>query len=104
MERTHTLVFRQRQDTTERESRTEDLAEKTEELIDRVIELPGKTKTAQAAEKEVVEEVVLPYTCHTDRTDCIQQPYSSHTVVRVCTARVGGRTAGRTAEQRCVGF
>ena len=31
MERTHTLVFRQRQDTDKERSQTEDLAEKTEE-------------------------------------------------------------------------
>ena len=58
---------------TGRESHTEDLAEKTEELTDRVTELPGKKKTAQ---EEVAKEVVLPYgisySCCTNRTYSIQ--------------------------------
>ena len=59
VERTHTHTCistetRYRQ----RESQIEDLAEKTEELTDRVTELPGSKKTAQEA---AAEETVLPY-------------------------------------------
>ena len=58
---------------TERESRTEDLAEKMEELTDRVTELPGRKKTAQEI---VAKEVVLPYgilySCSTDRMHFVQ--------------------------------
>ena len=65
---------------TGRESKTEDLAEKTEELTYKVTELLGRKKTAQAAQEAAAEEAVLPYgilySCHTNRTDSVQQPYS----------------------------
>ena len=43
---------------TKRESQTKDLAEKMEELTDKVTKLPGRKKTAQEV---AAEEAILPY-------------------------------------------